>query len=537
VADTKEAEAVGLRDYLNVLRRRAVIVILVFVVVVAAAVTLSALQTPLYRGTATLLLQPRTSESLFNPNTGAAADPTRSVQTEIQVLKSGPVQDAVRKQLGSAPPVSAAPVGQTDVIAVTADSVSAKDAAAIANAYARSYIDFRRKQAVDDLFAAGNELQTKLTSLNAQLNAPGLSQSAKDVLVNQISLFKDRLDQVQVDAALKSGGAQLVTPATAPSAPFRPTPVRNGILGAIVGAILALGAAFLIEYLDDTIKGRDDLERAGSNLPVLGLIPSIADRKDSRKGDPAAYPEAGSAASEAYRALRTSIQFMGLDRDLKTLQITSPGQGEGKTTTLANLGAVLAKAGQRVLLVDCDLRRPRLHDYYGVSPAIGFTSVLLGDATLQSAVQHVAEDGSPLYLLPSGPVPPNPSELLWSKRAAQLLTAVRDQFDICLIDSPPLLPVTDAVVIARSVDAVVVVVCAGTTTRKQLQRAVEMLVQVGAPVEGVTFNRADGSERYGYHYGYSRGYGQPAGDASTGATSNGSHGARSRRAGKRSARR
>jgi capsular exopolysaccharide synthesis family protein len=510
VAEVREdAEEVELRDYLRVLRRRLPIILSVIVVIEAVVLSFSLLAQKEYQAKATLLLQPKSTESLFNPNTGDRTDPVRSLQTEIQVLKSGPVQDAVKAKLGAAPKISASPVGQTDVITVSAISIVPDDAARIANTYAEEYINFRRKQAVDDLFAAGKELQTKVDQLATQLAAPGLSPGAKEALLSQQSLFKERLDQLQVDAALKTGGAQLVTRAKVPTSPVRPTPVRNAILGGIVALIFGVGAAFLRDYLDDTIKTKEDLDRAGSaEVPVIGMIPSVAEWRDGRHSEVLALTNPGAGTAEAYRSLRTSIQFMGLDRDLKIVQITSPSAGEGKTTTIANLGAVLAKAGQRVLVVDCDLRRPRLHEYFGMSNAVGFTSVLLGDAPLQTAIKQVPGAG-PLFVLPSGPLPPNPSELLWASRTAQLFNAVRSQFDVCLIDSPPVLPVTDPVVIAKQADVTVLVVAAGVTTRKQLARAVELLRQVNAPLEGIALNRAGEVADYGYAYTYA------AGDAPT----------------------
>jgi capsular exopolysaccharide synthesis family protein len=193
------------------------------------------------------------------------------------------------------------------------------------------------------------------------------------------------------------------------------------------------------------------------------------------------------------------VQFLGFDRPLRTIQITSPGPGEGKTTTAANLAAVLAETGRRVLLVDMDLRRPRLHEQFGIKNGLGLTSVLIGEAPLSRAAVRISDS---LFVLPSGPIPPNPSELVGSARAAELIRLTGQEFDLVVIDSPPLLPVTDPLVIARSVDAVVLVAAAGVTTRKQLHRAAELLAQVNAPVEGIALNRAGDHQEYSYSYGY-----------------------------------
>ena len=504
---TDDAPELELRDYLRVIRHRKGVITASVVVVVAAALAVSFLQTKVYQGAAEVLLQPRSTETLFDPNSGERNDPARAVQTEIQVLKSRPVRDLVRDQLGDAPKVSANPIGQTDVIEVKAESTSPARAARIANAYARAYIDFRRKQAVDDLLAAAAQVQAKIDDLQGQIDELDEDDTGgRNSLVQQQVLFKQKLDQLQVDAALKSGGAQLVTPADTPDSPIRPTPVRNGIVAFAVGLILGIGIAFLREYLDDSIKSKEDLERASDGLPVLGLIPRVNGWRAKDEARVVSVTDPNSSAAEAYRTLRTSIQFAGLDRPLRVVQVTSPSAAEGKTTTLANLGVALASAGQRVVVVCCDLRRPRIHEFFGLDNAIGFTSALLGDTSLAGALQRVP-DVDRLYVMASGPPPPNPSELLSSRHTAEALTRLQTEADIVLVDTPPVLPVTDAAVMASRVDATIIVATAGVTTRRQLTRAVELLRQVDAPLVGTVLNGVTGDVAYGYGYGYGYRYG------------------------------
>jgi capsular exopolysaccharide synthesis family protein len=187
-----------------------------------------------------------------------------------------------------------------------------------------------------------------------------------------------------------------------------------------------------------------------------------------------------------------------------TLQITSPSAGDGKTTTLTNLGVALATAGQRVILVDCDLRRPRLHQFFGLSNETGFTSLLVGDMPI-SAVLQQAPGVRRLRVLPSGPLPPNPSELLSSERTAEVFAALRAEADIVLIDSPPVLPVTDALVLFRQADAAIMVFSARKTTRKQASTALQMAHQVDAPLVGAVLNGVSlkkGYSNYSYAYYY-----------------------------------
>jgi non-specific protein-tyrosine kinase len=212
-------------------------------------------------------------------------------------------------------------------------------------------------------------------------------------------------------------------------------------------------------------------------------------------------------AAEAYRSLRTSVQFAALDRPLRTLHVTSPSPSEGKTTTLTNLGVALAQVGQRVIIVCCDLRRPRLHEFFGMSNELGFTSVLLGHVPAANALQDVPGVKG-LKILPSGPLPPNPSELLSSPRAAEVLVALQGLADFVLVDSPPVIPVTDAAVLSGLVDATLVVATAGLTTRRQLRQAIETLEQVDAPILGTVLNRVGSGDSYGYgryrYYRYER---------------------------------
>lgn len=525
MTDQHSASELELRDYLQVLARRKWTVALAALIVVGTALVASFLQTPVYQGTAQILLQPRSMESLFNPNTGQRVDPARQLQTEIQLLRSEPVRAEVRRQLGTEASISARPVGHTDVIEVTARSTDPGRAARVANTYSRAYIDFRLKQAVDDLIAAGAELQAKVSALQAQIDPLVAQLSSADArsrsetetrlqpqitnLTSQQALFKQKLDQLQVDAALKTGGAQLVTPATASTTPVEPRPIRTGAVALVVGLLFGVGLAFLFDYLDDSIKSKEDLHRVVHGIPVLGLIPMVAAWKDKEETQLVSLHEPSSPAAEAYRSLRTSVQFLGLDRPLQIIEVTSASPGEGKTTTLANLGVALARAGQQVIVVCCDLRKPRLHEFFGLSNTVGFTSVLVGDAGLSSALQKVPGMDR-LRVLASGPIPPNPSELLASDRAGELLTVLAQQADVVLIDAPPVLPVTDAAVLANRVDATLLVVTANQTTQKHVARAAEILGQVDAPLVGTVLNGVDTEGGYGYEYGY---YQEDAGKA------------------------
>lgn len=503
-----------LADYLRVLQRRKLTILLVTLGLVAAALVASLLQSPVYEGKAEVLLRPR-EQSVFTSESGSSP-PVGTVETELRVLKSDAVRGAVREKLGSVPNVSANRVGETEVMQIRALSTKPERAAATANAYASAYVDLRRNQAVSTLLSAGQEIQTRIDSIRAEIErldrqiaqAPASDRATVDAtlrprysnLLTQQGLLEQKLDQLQVDTHLRTGGAELVRAAPVPESPVEPKPARNGLAAAAVGLTLGVGLAFLREHLDDSVKTKEDLSRAVNGLPVLGVVPVTRSRGVEKPGVPFASLRTGtSPAAEAYRGLRTSVQLQGLDRPIRTIEVTSPMPGEGKTTTVANLGAVLATAGQRVVVVDCDLRRPYLHEVFGRSNDVGLTSALLGEVPLLVATQSVSSDDS-LFLLPSGPIPANPSELLSSKRAAELVFELQSEFDLVLLDSAPVLPVTDAIVLAAWVEATVLVARAGVTTRKQLAEAVEQLKRVDARPIGTVLNRADEESSYGYSY-------------------------------------
>jgi capsular exopolysaccharide synthesis family protein len=281
-------------------------------------------------------------------------------------------------------------------------------------------------------------------------------------------------------------------PLLAPT-PVAPRPVRNLVLGVLCGLLLGIGIAVLRELLDTTVKTPEALTGL-AGAPVLASVPfdAIARRAPLVVGAGTRSPRA-----EALRQLRTNLQFVDVDRPIHSVVVTSAVPGEGKSSTACNLAIVFAEAGKRVLLVDADLRRPRLASYLGVEGAIGLTNVLAGQASVSDVTQLW---GTRLWLLPSGFLPPNPSELLGSQHMADLLEDFRSQFDIVIIDTPPLLPVTDAAVAAVRADGAILVTRAGRTTTSQTGAAVRALQAVDARLLGCVFNMVAINESDPYHY-------------------------------------
>jgi capsular exopolysaccharide synthesis family protein len=495
-----------LRDYFGVLRRRWRSIIVVLVVMMAAVVAYSATRTPIYEASTDVLLKRGTSAIVGGVNSDLATS-QNGLATEIAVLTSRSVRDAVQAKIGHAAAVEAAAIGSTDVIKITTSSTDADQAISDANNYAKISIEVRRQRAVDDYLQAAQVVQTKLDELDTRIaSAPTIDERLR--LDAQRDFYANELDQIRFDAgASEIGGAQIVSKAVSADK-VRPAPLRDGLVGLIAGLMLGIALAFLRDYLDDSIRSKADLERAAGGLTVVGLIPAVPGWKEKSAPRLVSLTNPQSIFTESYVSLRTSLQFLALDRPLQIIQITSPSAGEGKTTTIANLGVVLARAGQRVVIVSCDLRVPRVHLFFNQSNEVGFTSVLLGQCPLSAAIQPVV--GQPgLVVLPSGPPPPNPAELLSTSRAEEVLRSIATNCDIVLVDSPPTLPVADARVLSRSVDATLVVARAGKTTRRSVGRAVEVLREVGAPLVGTVLNglRQSHGDTYSVTYGYGYGYG------------------------------
>jgi len=505
----------SLFDSLRVLWRRKLLIILVLLVAVGATVAIDKHRTKQYQSTATLYFL---AQGVTGGSDASTALSPQQVATDLELVQSTPVQKAVSKTLGvSAPPVSVSLVGTTQIADLTVQSTDPKFAARAANAYATAYIDQTREQFVNSQLASETSVQNQINSLQTQIggvqtqlaqtpSSAAVSQSALESqltgLYQQQSALKSQLSQLQLTTAQSSSGGQLVTPAVPSTTPSSPKIWRDIGIAIVAGLLVGIGFALLRDNLDDRVRSKDQLDQALPGIPALGLIPVIDEWGDRKRPYLVARTHPRSPPSEAYRGLRTSVQFMALESPTKVLQITSPSAGDGKTTTSANLAWIMAEAGQRVVLIGCDLRRPRIHEFFGLPNDIGLTSVLLGEAQLEDALLWVP-DQPRLQMLPTGPVPPNPSELLSSAKTRQVFKTLNAYADIVIVDSAPVLPVTDAAVLSTHADAILLVVSVGTAKRRDVVRSVEMLNQINAPIVGTVLNRAAETDSYAYyHYGY-----------------------------------
>ncbi len=312
----------------------------------------------------------------------------------------------------------------------------------------------------------------------------------------RLARLRNTPNVVQVEAAMPS------------SSPIRPRPMTNAGLGGAVGLMLAAGVVFLIEYLDDTIKSPEDAADI-LQLPVIGYIPEMKKSKDQEEGYVHVAEEPRSPVTESFRSLRTNLEFSQVDKPLRSIMITSPSPTEGKSTLAANLALIMSQSGKRVLLIDADMRRPKLHRILTVSNRVGLSDIFLNHRTAQ-AISRIWRD-SQMTVITSGPLPPNPNELLASQKMAQFLEQLKEVYDIVIFDSPPIL-VADATVLASLVDGVLLVLNPGQTKKDAARATVEQVHRVGSKVVGIVFNRIPRhrSDYYGgyRHYSqyYSRGY-------------------------------
>ena len=320
-----------LRTYFVVLRRRKWWVIALAVLGLAGSLALSLRQTKQYSATAQLLVQ--SSGQGFSLGGAPQQVTTTDVQTDLQLATAAPVITLVIGKLGNAPAISASEVAQTNVIALTAISASPARAAIIANAYARAFVEQTQKTAIKNLTTALTTLHQQINALDRQIRSlqRGASSATQvSALINQQAVLKEEVAQLQVNGATATSGVEFVTPAHAPASPSSPKPAQDALLGLAAGLILGLGAAFLRDSLDDTLTSKEAAERSGG-APAIAMVPMVNSWRKRNRAVVASSAEPTSPAAEAYRSLRTSLQFARQAHELRTLLVTSPAAAEGKT--------------------------------------------------------------------------------------------------------------------------------------------------------------------------------------------------------------
>jgi len=472
----------------RIFRRHWLIVLQAVVVTAALAVFLSSSREKQYTASASLLFGTAPETIL---GTGGFVDENRQAATNEGLLKLGVVAESAsalldgrttpRQVAESVSVVSQPEANLIDVQATTADPALS---AAMANAYSRAFIDFRQRSARDqiqDAIDLAEEGRAKLTERQRE----GAEGEAID----------DRIQQLETAKSLQTGGAELVQEASAPTSPSSPHPTRDGILGAMLGLVFGFGLAALRERWNRAITSVDEVE-ATSGWPVLARVPRS--RTLARRGK--LGPR--SAEAEAFRMLRASLRYFGVNRELRSLLVTSALPGEGKSTTARRLAETMASMGDRVVLVEADMHRGSAQ-FAGERPS-GLSGALtrleLDEVLLEVPVAGTDDDGRTLTILPSGPLPPNPSELLESDRMRQLLEDLQTEFDMVVVDSPPLPLLSDAMTLVGQVSGVIVVAAIGKVTRDELGDFATQLWRLQANVLGIVANFAPGADRVKGYY-------------------------------------
>ena len=508
-----------LKEYILPLRKWWWLIVAATLVATVSSFLATRQQPPIYQTRTTVII----GNSMNNPNPNSY-DYYQSQQlaaTYADIVKRDTVRQATMTALGLTflPDYSARTVPTTQLVEITVTDTDPVRAQAVAKELVNQLIaispsgqnsEAKKRQA----FISGqlNELEDKIKATQSEITKKqeeltGLF-SARQIAdaQTQIAALQNKLASMQTNyTALLSNTQQgarnalsTLEEARLPTRPIGPNKSATILLAAVIGFALAAAAAYLLEYLDDTMKNPEDVEKA-LGLTTLGAAPVM---KLEDGNELVVVTQSQSPISEAYRVLRTNLQFAAVGHPLDTLMVTSAGPGEGKSMTAANLAAALAQGGRRVILVDGDLHRPRQHRVFGLRNNTGVTTALITDVAgnLDNILQDTSVPG--LRVLTSGPLPPNAAELLGSTRMRELLADLHTRADIVVVDSPPVTALSDAAVLSTQTDGVLLVVDAGRTRREMAKRATEALGRVHARVIGVLLNRMP-SRGAGYYYYYS----------------------------------
>ena len=514
--------SVELRRYIALVWHWAWLLVLLTGLAGGAAYLNAKRMTPLYRASTLVLV----NEAPANRSVDYSSMVTSQylAQTYAKMMTTLPIMEAVAERIGLDKSYGAALKGEilvqqienTQLMNIYVTNPDPNQAALIANTLVKVFSEQNQadqasryaasKQSLENQMAQANNQIQEINNQISELADLPANQSARDQLNATLSQYNQTYayllqsyEQIRLAEAQSTSNIIQKEPARTPTSPIQPRVFNSTFQGAVVGFVLAAGLIFLIEALDDTLKDPQEITRR-FGLPILGLIATHGSEEE--KLITQAQPR--SPVAEAFRSLRTNLQYASVDHPLHTILVTSPSPEDGKSTIAANLSIVLAQSGRTVGLIDADLRRPVQHRLIGLINRGGLSGLfadpnLILDGNLQKTGTEY------LYAIPAGRTPPNPSELLGSDKMYRILESVRQRTDVVVIDTPPVLAVTDAVVLSPKVDGVLLVVKPGVTKLPMLKQSIDQLRQVGANILGIVLNDVQ-VQRSGYKYYYYRAY-------------------------------
>ena len=522
-------QELSIRDYVGLLLRRKWIVLAAIVVAPVCAVAIAMHQHPIYEATATVATKEGDLAATVSgvPDTSFDADPDRLAQTQILLAETPDVATKVLSRAGVKTLTPDGLLGETVIVAdPSADALffTVKDgdsqrAAVLANAWAKQYTILRSQTDTQSL----RQARTDVLKRAAELDAQGRKSYASSLV--------SKAEQLQTLVELEETNAVVANTAQG-AAKISPRPKRDGAFGLAIGIVLGIGLAFLRDALDTRVRAADDVARRTGML-LLARLPELP-RKLQRSNELVMFSQPASVAAEGFRMLRTNVDFANLEHEGQSIMVTSALEKEGKSTTVANLAIVEARAGKRVVLVDLDLRRPRIDKFFQLGGRPGLTNVILGHCSLEEATTRVSIEGEKrilevneddrgalsvllsgsgnghvpvegvLDVIPTGPIPPDPGELVATAALARLLASLSARYDLVLIDAPPLLRVGDALTLASSVSALLVVMRLSSMRRPVLSELRRVLEACPTRVLGFVLTGVKAEESYsrGYYYDY-----------------------------------